>query len=69
MGQARERQVDETYTGESWDATSHTWGAPVETGDTTCTGHAGDEAINWQAEHASRTTAEARATECSASAK
>jgi hypothetical protein len=60
--------VGETYPGKSRSAANYTWRAALETGDTSDTGDAGDKTINRQAEHASGTTAEARATEHSASA-
>jgi hypothetical protein len=68
MGQARERQVDKSNPGKSRDATNHTGNASVEARDTSGVGHARNKTINRQAEHASGTTAEARATEHSAGA-
>ena len=68
MGQAREREVDKTNPGKSWDAAHNAGNASVETGDTTRTGDARDEPINWKAKHASCATAEAGATEHSAGA-
>jgi hypothetical protein len=60
--------VDEAYAGKSRSAANNTGNASVETRDTTRAGDARDKTINRQAEHASRATAEAGATEHSASA-
>src|ERR1700722_15955750 len=60
--------MGETCPGNSRSAANYTWRAALETGDTSDTGDAGDKTINRQAEHASGTTAEARATGHSASA-
>jgi hypothetical protein len=58
--------MDKASTVKSWDAANYTWRAALETGDTSGTRHARDEAIDGQAEHASCATTEARATEHSA---
>jgi len=60
--------VGETYPGKSRSAANNTGNASVETRDTTRAGDARDKAINRQAQHASCATAEAGATEHSASA-
>jgi hypothetical protein len=60
--------VGETYPGKSRSAANNTGNASVETRDTPDTGDAGDKTINRQAEHASCATAEAWATQHSASA-
>ena len=60
--------MGETYPGKSRSAANNTGNASVDTRDATRAGDAGDKTINGQAEHASCTTAEAGATEHSASA-
>jgi hypothetical protein len=60
--------VGETCPGKSRSAANYTWRAAVETRDAARAGDAGDKTINRHAEHASCATAEARATEHSASA-
>jgi len=61
--------VDKANPGKSRDATKHTGNASVEARDTTRAGHArNNKTVYRQAERASGTTAEARATQCSTGA-
>jgi hypothetical protein len=60
--------VGETCPGKSRSAANDAGNTSFETRDTARAGDAGDRAINRQAEHASCATAEARATQYSASA-
>jgi hypothetical protein len=60
--------VDKTNPSKSRDAANHTGNASFETRDTTRAGHTRNKTINRQAEHASGTTAKARATQCSTGA-
>ena len=58
--------MDKAYAGKSWYATNYAWRAALEAGGTPSTRHAGDEAIDGEAEHASCAATETRAAEYSA---